>query len=400
MSSGGSHRPPGEVGATPAQSWSPLSVLDWFDRTGRFAASSADMLDGLSRALVDIGAPINRTRFTFQTLHPLMRVLTVKWWPDSGATDELGSRHGLEGEPKYVGSPFQRIVAERRPVRRRLSNIDPTSDHRVLFEIRDGGGTDYLAVPLRFAGLDIGMFAVVSADPAGFTDDQVAGFIALGERIAPALEALIHRRIARTLLETYVGKRSGSLVLQGQVKRGDAEAVMAAFWYSDIVDFTQLTEARAIDEVLDVVNSIVERVWQEAQPRGGEIVNLIGDALLMMFPAGEGRDAPAACRAALATAGAALRATQDDERLHFGVGLHFGQAIYGNIGAPDRLDFTVMGAAVNRTARLEALTREVGRPVLASAAFVEAAGIAADFVGEHRVKGVAAPLRAYAPLLG
>lgn len=388
--------PPGRARAD----WSPLGALDWFDREGRFASSAGALLDGLSRELLAAGAPVIRTRFSFQTLHPLLRVVTVKWWPDRGASDELGSGHGLEVQPKFVGSPVEAVFATGQPFRRRLAALEPGVDHRVLFEIRDEGGSDYLAVPVRFAGPEKGMFAAVCGAGHSFTDRQVAEFRILADRIAPAVEALIQRRIARTLLETYVGRRSGARVLRGQVRRGDAEAVRAAFWYSDLENFTPMTEARPMDEVLAVVNRFVEITWAEARVRGGEVVNLVGDAVLMMFPASAERDAGAACSAALDAARATLAAAADDARLRFGIGLHFGEAIYGNIGAPDRLDFTVMGAAVNRTARLEALTRELGEPLLASAEFMGKVDSPARPCGRHPVKGVSEHLEVFAPALG
>ncbi len=380
----------------PKPDWRPEDALDWLDSGGRFAASPAELLDGLSRALIDAGAPLVRSRFSFRTLHPLIRVITVKWWPDKGATDELGSRHGLETEAKFVGSPVSAVFQEDRCFRRRLDDLRPDTDHRVLFEIRDEGGTDYLGAPIRFAGPGMGMMSVVSGG-APFSDAQIAGIERLCDRIAPVLEAMVQRRIAETLLETYIGRRSGKRVLGGLVKRGDAEPISAAFWYSDFRDFTRLTETKPIKDVLDTVNRYFEIAWEEARPRGGEVVSLIGDAMLMIFPVSERRSADEACRAALETSRAALAAAEPDARLRFGIGLHFGEAIYGNIGPPDRLDFTVMGSAVNRTARLEALTKEIGEPMLASADFMDHIAEAACAHGRHAVKGLTEPMEIFAP---
>ncbi len=381
----------------PNADWRPEDAFVWLDDGGRFAQTTSELLDGISKALVQAGAPLVRTRFSFQTLHPLIRVITVKWWLGRGATHELGSAHGLEGQAKFVGSPVEAVFSSDSVYHRRLDDLDPAKDHRVLFEIKAEGGADYLAAPIRFAGPEKGMFAIASGAPEGFTEAQVKGFQALCERIAPILEALIQRQIAETLLETYIGHRSGKHVLSGQVKRGDAEAITAAFWYSDFRDFTRLTETRPIIEVLDTINRYFEIAWDEAKPRGGEVVNLIGDALLMIFPASNGRSARDVCRAALETARAALKKAEGDDRLRFGIGLHFGEAIYGNIGAPDRLDFTVMGAAVNRTARLESLTKEIGEPILVSAEFLAHIDEAACAHGGHAVKGLAEPIDIYAP---
>lgn len=395
-----------DLAASPAQhtpstaspiDWRPEDAVAWLDGGGRFAQTTSELLDGISKALVQAGAPLIRTRFSFQTLHPLIRLITVKWWLGRGATHEIGAAHGLEAKPKFVGSPLEAVFTQNRVFRRKLEQLDPASDHRILFDIRDQGGTDYLAAPIRFAGPEKGMFAIVSDAPEGFTDAQIAGFEKLCERIAPVLEALIQRHIAETLLETYIGRRSGKQVLRGLVKRGDAEQITAAFWYSDFRDFTRLTETRPIIEVLDTVNRYFEIAWEAAKPRGGEVINLIGDALLMIFPVSGETSPDDACRAALETARAALKKAADDSRLRFGVGLHFGEAIYGNIGAPDRLDFTVMGAAVNRAARLESLTKEIGEPILASAAFMEHIDEAACAYGRHAVKGLAEPMEIFAP---
>ena len=203
-------------------------------------------------------------------------------------------------------------------------------------------------------------FIVASDAEQGFSDGDIAKFTALARHLAPVLETISNRRIAVTLLDTYLGPRSGRRVLEGKIRRGDGEAIEAAMWFSDLRDFTPLTESLPISDLLQMLNHYFETVSAAVMSRGGEILRFIGDAMLIVFPVDERRTRRQACQAALHAAEDAfaslapvnlMRRRGGQPEIRFGVGLHVGQVIYGNVGAPERLDFTVMGVAVNRTAR-------------------------------------------------
>jgi adenylate cyclase len=206
-------------------------------------------------------------------------------------------------------------------------------------------------------------------------------------------------------MNTYVGRRSGEKVLSGMIKRGDADIINAALWFSDLRNFTHLTETLATEQVLELLNQYFELVAAAVTARGGEILRFIGDAMLIVFPIDDNMCQQTACNAAIEAAIDAQRALLSLNRrrgkhgqppIEFGVGLNIGEVIYGNVGAPDRLDFTVMGPVVNRTARLESLTKELGCNILFSKIFAELIETPSEFLGQHEMKGIAEPQAVYA----
>jgi len=212
--------------------------------------------------------------------------------------------------------------------------------------------------------------------------------------------------LSTSLLDTYLGKRTGKKVLSGMIKRGDADIINAALWFSDLRDFTQMTENLPEDKLLKILNDYFEYVAAAVTARGGEILRFIGDAMLIVFPIDERVSRQSACKAAIDAARDAQQslATHNHRRrrhgeneIRFGVGLNVGEVIYGNVGAPDRLDFTVMGPAVNRTARLESLTKTVGENILVSKEFSDIVDCPMKSLGEHMMKGIEQPQPVYAP---
>jgi adenylate cyclase len=211
------------------------------------------------------------------------------------------------------------------------------------------------------------------------------------------------RRTATNLLEAYVGKRSGARILAGHVRRGDVETIEAALWYSDMRDFTALNEDLPPADLIALLNDYFGVVAGATGARGGEVLQFIGDAALVVFPVGaDGRRA--ACDAALAAAHEALDAVATLNRestrpaIRFGIGLHVGAVSWGNVGGVDRLGLNVIGPSVNRTARIEVLTKQAGVPLLVSEAFARALDRPCRLVGRFALKGVAEPQAVYAPL--
>jgi adenylate cyclase len=239
--------------------------------------------------------------------------------------------------------------------------------------------------------------------PDGFHDDEIALFNALVPALAFNLEIQTLRRTARTLLDTYVGRQAGARVLDGQIRRGMGETIRAVIWLCDLRGFTSLSERLGRDLLIELLNQYFGPMCDAVESAGGEVLKFIGDAMLAIFPAG---DAPAAaCDRALAAAASARAALAETNNkraaaglpvIAYGLALHLGEVMYGNIGGETRLDFTVIGPAVNLTARIESLCGELRRQLLLSADFVSAAGIAAEEVGEFALDGVGAPQRVFA----
>ena len=384
--------------------WNIEKVIGWLFRSGRLISDPKKFVEDLGRQLIQCGAPLWRIRLGCRTIHPQIAAWSVIWASDMAHAIERSAGHSYKENDAYVGSPMAHVIHTGTAFRRRLTDLDEEDDHQLLFELQSEGGTDYLALPLVFSDGLTSTMIVVSNSETGFSDSDVSNFTELVEFIAPVFEVFATRRIAGALLDTYVGRRTGERVLSGQIKRGDGEIIHAAIWFSDLRDFTPLTETLKPQDLIALLNSYFESVTAAVTARGGEVLRFIGDAMLIVFPVGESSSLEDACSAAVDAVTDAFdslatlnfrRARSNLPTINFGVGLHVGEVIYGNVGAPDRLDFTVMGPAVNRTARLESLTKEAGCSLLMSSDFARA--IAQDTVsrGFHTVKGLAEPLEVF-----
>lgn len=391
----------------PADGWDLLPAIDYLQTDALQAEGPRAMLHGLVSALLGAGAPIARIRIFFWTLHPLLTGRGYQWTREGGA-QEIGIEHSVLESDDYFGSPAEVLFETRAPVRYRLGADGlPKNAHQVVRDLAAAGMTDYYGIPMIGIEGRMEPIFVTTDRPGGFDEGDLAKLDALARYLSPVIQAMSQRAMAIALMETYIGARTGGRVLSGRVKRGDGETIDAALWFCDLRDFTQLTETLEPAVLLSTLNAYFEFVYEAVDAYGGEVLRFIGDAMLIVFPV-DGSGGPAdACRRALSAAREAFRhldALNDARRkdglpeIRFGVGLHVGEVIYGNVGAPARLDFTVMGPAVNRTARLEALTKTVETPILLSSAFAERIDTPTEPKGTFRVKGVGEPLETFAPV--
>lgn len=240
----------------------------------------------------------------------------------------------------------------------------------------------------------------VAEGTAEFDIDQRQYLEAVCLAMKAPLQAVVEREIARSLLRAYLGRRSSEKVLSGTILRGTGETIEAIVWLSDLRDFTRLSETHPLEEVIKALNDCCARLVGAIQPFGGEVLKFIGDGLLAIFPLAA-NGAKAACAAALAATRAARQgmARLDEERrrsglppLSFGLALHVGAVMYGNIGAPDRLDFTAIGPAVNVASRIQGFCRPLGCPVLVSEDFATRCTEPLTPLGRHQLRGVAEPI--------
>ena len=245
---------------------------------------------------------------------------------------------------------------------------------------------------------------------SGFGEWDIDQLQRVSRRLAVACKVQIKDQIARNVLDTYLGPDAGRLVLSGQIRRGDGRRLHAVIWYSDMRRSTTLAESMPAEDFLALVNSYFECTAGAVLAAGGQVLRFIGDAVLAIFPVGEcASDAPVpaecgSCRAALDAVREAERrlSALNDERvaagleaIDYGLGLHVGEVIYGNIGVPERLEFSVVGPAANEVARIETLTKQLGRRVLASAGFASFAPGSWESLGEHRLRGVGRPVEVF-----
>ncbi len=365
--------------------------------------------EGCFRRLQAAGIPLLRAHVAFRTLHPLFDAMGLNWTPDQGLAVSTFQRDETESEP-WLRSPPHHLIKTGTPfLRRRLTGPEAVLDFPVLEEFRDQGATDYLVYLVIFdQEMGTGIWGSWTTDrPSGFSDADIRVLQRIQQRFAVALKVTIKDQIARNVVATYLGAHAGGRVLSGQIQRGDGETIHAAIWYSDLRDSTSLAGALPQEAFLELLNGYFECTAGAVLAYGGEVLLLIGDAVLAIFPAHHGgADEGRACEAALAAAREAgqrldrlneARARSGLRRLEFGLGLHLGEVVFGNIGVPERLQFTVVGPAANEVARLEALTKDLGRPVLASAEFAGHLPLAWNSLGRHALRGVDGPREVLAP---
>jgi adenylate cyclase len=314
---------------------------------------------------------------------------------------QVDRAHGVQNTDLFLKSPVKSIYEGGPSMRRRIDVADDKLDFPILHDLKAQGYRDYTIRPIRFSrGRSMAIsFATRRAD--GFSDADVAAFEAVLPTFGVVLELLETQRTAQLLLETYIGPVAGENVLEGSIRRGDGAMIHAVVWYSDMRDFTGLSETHPLDEVLATLNAYFDAVCSAVVGHGGEILKFVGDGVLAIFPIAD-REAAArhAAEAAVAAAREALEAvgTRCDQR--FGIALHVGDVLYGNVGARDRLDFTVIGPAVNLATRLEPLSRDRTPPVVISAEFLACWGGKARSLGEIELKGIPRPHAAYVPDFG
>jgi adenylate cyclase len=379
----------------------------WVLRDGRRLTEPVPFVEALGVELCRRGAPIDRIYVAIRTLHPTIGAWAIEWDRSDGKSWYRAlARAGGQGTEQFRGSPAEIVRDTKLPFRRRLNEeLDPQNDHRLLYELKALGVTDYLAAPLPFLGDKTNMIAMSTRRRGGFSDGDIAAVLAMLPAIGATVESMEHRQLESSLLSIYIGARSARDVLGGRLGRGDGESFQAAVWYSDLRDFTRLTESLRVEQIIDMLNGYFEIVESAVAAQGGEVLQFIGDAILAVWR--ENADTPPEplCRAAWAAAEdvyANLPVTNGRRRrsglppIHFGVGLHVGRITHCNVGSPVRLAFNVIGAPVNFTARLQGLTKEVGQDVLMSREFAEALQVPTHAVGTFTFKGVPEPREVFA----
>jgi adenylate cyclase len=377
--------------------WPLAPVVSWLFAEGRKIGHAKSFFDALCRRLLDAGAPNWRVRVNYEVINPQVVASSLTWYRGRDGVTEFNAPHEMRLSADYFGSPVQELHSTGRLVRYRLDALE-ARNHAILHGLAGEGGIDYAAIPLTFSSGIVNAFIVATDRADGFSDADIAKLCTLASFLTPIFEVMAMNQVLKSVLDTYVGPRTAAKVLKGLIKRGDGETIRAALWFSDLRDFTQLTESLPPQRLLAMLNSYFEHVAAAVTPRGGEILRFIGDAMLIVFPVGADSDTKAACAAAADAAADAFarlaninrqRRAAAEPEIRFGLGLHVGEVIYGNVGAPNRLDFTVMGPAVNRTARLADLTKAAGYPLLMSAEFAAHLDRPLRSLGRYKLRGVA-----------
>lgn len=383
-------------------------VIKWMLYEGRFNPRMREFGDEMCRRIVAAGIPIYRGFCAVETLHPQLYGAAYVWQRDQAGAMRRSAGRGLREKPVFANSPINEIRKTSRPLRRRLEQPDCPVDYPALAEIKQEGCTDYIAIPMICSNGMINAITWATDRAGGFGDDEIVGLTDIAAALSVIVELQSAHRIARSLLNTYVGRRTGDRVLAGSIARGSVEAISAVIWFCDLRGFTTLTDTMARDRVLALLNEYFEIMANAVAGEGGEVLKFIGDAMLAIFECGSVADSAEQCAAALRAARKVhgeieernhQRQTAGEPRINFGLALHLGEVSYGNIGAPDRLDFTVIGPAVNHATRLEKFASELGRHLVTSASFKSAAKEPLESLGFHKLRGVHEPQEIFAPPL-
>ena len=382
--------------------WSVTPVIDWLMHKGRHLPTREQVVGGICERVRAAGLPIDRVAFFFWMLHPQYAGVAL-FWDGQKVTLNRGE-HGFRLTEQYLTSPAARIREGERVIRRRLADRDCVLDFPVLQELRAQGMTDYVMAEVLFSDGTRNSVSLTTRRPGGFVDHDIAEIQRLLHPFALIMENFNSRDLAKTLLETYLGRISGAKVLEGQIKRGDGQSIDAVIWFSDLRESTPLSASLGEQRFLELLNDYFAATAGAVLEHGGEVLRFIGDASLAVFPT-TGETVRVVCERAVDAARAArsrVRATNDARlaaglpAFACGIGLHLGRVHYGNIGTAERLEFSVIGVAANKAARIEALCKETGQEVVLSRTMATELGVPCRSLGKFALRGVAEPEEVFA----
>jgi adenylate cyclase len=388
-----------------------IAMHVWAVSEGMRGASAYDLFDGFCQRLVIDGVPLWRAHAATETLHPQWSGFGHTWRRDLNAIQPQQYVAGDYATPEFLESPIRALIlraeqGEHNPaMRRRLEAGPQERDFPALRDFFAAGATDYFIQLFIFGehhdrsqGSGV-IYSFIADRRGGFSDDDILLLRSTLPALSLAMKAHAGHVIAAGLLQAYLGQDAGRRVHAGAVARGSVESLQAVLWYADIRGFTAIADAAPGPTVVELLDDVFETLTAALRPRRGQVLKFLGDGVLATFAIGPA-GLTETCRLALDAAAEAARALDVCNAARASAGkpvatvdlaLHLGEVMYGNVGATDRLDFTVIGPAVNEVARIEALCEPLGRRILVSAKLAAAAGGAAArlvSLGRHRLRGV------------
>lgn len=383
-----------------------IEITAWLMQSGLKGMSEADLLSGFCERCRANGMPIERSVAVMDTLHPIYEGRAFRW--DARQHIERVSEYGVSGPGNFADnwlrSAFHYLETEdANEVRRRLHHGDPV-DFYFLDELKASGFTDFIAMAHRFGDegtigeIDCFFSHFATRAGEGFAESDLVALRELLPCLALAVKCVTVSGVAGTIAKVYLGQDAAKQVLHGKITRGRSDRISAALWFSDLANFTHISDTVDPEEIIPMLNDYADAVISSIQEAGGEVLKLMGDGTLAIF---KGRKPTEACAAALRARAMLDRRLADlnAQRRIEGrpvtdvyLGLHMGDVFYGNIGSKDRLDFTVIGPAVNEVSRIVSLCRSLQRKVLMSASFAAIVPQAQLDnllpIGQHALRGV------------
>lgn len=382
----------------------------WITEAGLAGQSEIAALTGFCDRAVHFGLPIARAIVLADTLHPIYEGRAFRWNRDKDTTVLTEYGRSDEDLGRWQRSPFFRLEQTGETLLRRRLTAESREEFSIFPELIDAGITDYVAMVNRFATEAIigdmdGIYSSWATDaPAGFNEADIAALCRLAPLLALTVKSASLARIAETIVETYLGRDAGRRVLEGRIARGITDQIQAVLWSSDLRSYTRISDTADPGEIIPLLNEYSGAIISTIYDQGGDVLKLIGDGVLAIFTM---EDRTRACESALAAAIAARRSVTEVNRSRAAanlpttdmyLGLHIGEVFYGNIGSEDRLDFTVIGPAVNEVSRIATLCRSVDQPLLISSDFAATLGESRNLlvsVGRYALRGVGRPQDLY-----
>ncbi len=360
--------------------------------------------------LVGVGIPLHRAALTWPTLHPLFQAEQIFWNPDDGAK-LLQYSHANQATEGWLRSPFYHVLTHRLDrLRRRLVGENALLDFDVLHEFKAQGFTDYLMTAANFRigetkesamrGSGI-MASWATRRESGFSPGDLEALNRIQRSFAVACRVAIQQRVTENLVTAYLGRTAGMRALSGKIRRGDGSKIRAVVYYADLRNSTQISESMDSDEYLALLKTYFDCVAQPVIDEGGEILDYVGDAVLAIFPVEGDLGGPEATRAAVRAMEKALvlrgekMEANPDLPLRFSVSMAAGEVMFGNIGVPSRLSFSVIGPVVNEVARMDDASKAIGRSVLVTKEIAHIEPERWTSVGLQSLTGVPEPIEIF-----
>lgn len=400
-------------------------LKEWIVNEGKRLNSPNDFLHAFIQLLNEQGMQIVRATINIKTLHPEIGAITYQWYNDNRVfevhydflikqfhhsyaqatvVENVVSRSVFQTKT-YLEGPFHVVRDLKQTAREKIHPESTGFKYPILQDLQQIGATEYLAHALEFTNGDFNVASWATKKKGGFSEADLQCFYQLAPTLATCAEIFANQRIIETLLEIYLGEKTGRQVLKGQIQRGDITSLQSVIWVSDLRGFTVLSERFDSRHLVNWLNDYFEAISGPIRSHGGEILKFIGDAVLAIFPL-EDAQTPQVLSNALRAAKAANHAieTLNQQReqakiplLKHGIALHVGEVQYGNIGAHNRLDFTIIGSAVNLASRIESLCGKLEKEILLSEAFATNLPEETWEMGQYSLKGIAIPQKIFTP---
>jgi adenylate cyclase len=375
-------------------------VADWLTESALAGDDLEVMIRGFCERLAAAGMPIARVHLSFSMLHPLYDALGFTWERGSGMRVE-GFRHKPgESSDRFLRSPYYHLLSNKLDhLRRRIDYAGP-SEFPIFDDLKELGVTDYMAFRHLFhSGKDQGMMGSWSTDaPGGFSESMIAALLRVQNHLAVASKMAVLNRLADNMLTTYLGNDAGKRVLSGNIRRGQGDTIRAALVMADMRGSTMLAEREGREIYIDTLNQFFDAIATPFNRRGGQILSFLGDGFIAVYPCDRHREpSEIACRTALGAAfkaSARIGALNEERRrlgqaeIGYGIGLHVGNVMFGNVGLNDRLTFSAFGSAVNEVQRLQTLTKKYPHNIIASQEFATYCGGGWNTLGREKLRGV------------